>query len=450
MKIEVTVIVPVYNGAKYLPPFMESLLAQDYSAFDVICIDDASDDSTFEILQKYAQKDERIHIYQNDTRKGAAYSRNFGLKMANTEYVAFLDADDLIEKDFLSQLLCAVMETKADVAFCEQDRFEGEEYDNNRKFLNQKVVKKAYMQKFRLADLDINDAISLLGNPGLYIVRRDFIEEHHLEFQSLSSSNDTYFIEMIKILAGGIIHVQEARALIHQRQHYQVSRISYNREPMNAYKAVLAIKHKLEALNLWEQMREYFICRTQRILTTAFKDTKTEERKIQFLEFLQRDGLKELGFCEELLYCDYLTKDKKYICQLFMHGSYQDIEAIEPFDVAVRANVERIKKLFAGWRGKKIVFWGIGYRWKSLYQWCSAEMHFAYALADTYKAGKMWNNIEIISCRMAAEQAEIIVVLNELYLDEILQQIRSFNISLPVFSMEKYIMTEMRMEESWD
>ena len=126
MKTKVAIIVPIYNGAKYLPPFMESVLAQNYSEFDMICVDDASDDATYEILLEYAKRDERIHIYQNDMRKGAACSRNFGLKMANAEYVVFLDADDLIERDFLLQLLCAVKEDKADIAFCEQDRFEGE------------------------------------------------------------------------------------------------------------------------------------------------------------------------------------------------------------------------------------------------------------------------------------------------------------------------------------
>lgn len=450
MKTKVAIIVPIYNGAKYLPPFMESVLAQNYSEFDMICVDDASDDATYEILLEYAKRDERIHIYQNDMRKGAACSRNFGLKMANAEYVVFLDADDLIERDFLLQLLCAVKEDKADIAFCEQDRFEGEKYDNIRKPLNERLIHKVYSKKFRLWDLDINDAISIPGNPIIYIIRKAFIEKYHIEFQSLTSSNDTFFVEMIKILAGRIIHVRDARALIHLRQHNQISRISYSRDPMNAYKAVLAVKHKLEELNLWESAREYYICRVQRILVTAVKDTRAEDNKVQFLKFLQREGLKKLGFNEEILYCDYLTKDKRFICDLFLHGNYQDIEAIEPFDVAIRANTERIKELFVGWRGKRIVFWGIGYRWERLYQWCSDEMQFEYLLADTYKAGQLWNNTEVMNCKMAARQAEITVVMNDLFLDDVLQQIKFCNMSLPVFSLEKYIMMEMQMEKCWN
>lgn len=449
MKVEVTIIVPIYNGAKYLSPFMESVLAQDYSEFTMICVDDASDDATYKILQSYAQRDERINIYQNNTRKGAADSRNFGLKMAESEYVVFLDADDLTEKNFLSQLLCAVKEEKADVAFCEQDCFEGEEYNNVRKPINERLIHKAYSKKFRLAELDINDAISIPGNPRIYIIRKAFIEKYHLEFQSLSCFNDTYFVEMVKILAGGIVHVQETGALMHQRLHNQISRISYSREPMNAYRAVLAVKYKLEELNLWEETQEYYICRVQRILATALKDTRTEENKIQFLEFLQQEGLNKLGFHEDILCCDFLTKDKKYICNLYLHGSFQDIEAIEPFDIAIRANKERIKKLFASWRGKRIAFWGIGYRWERLYQWCSGEMRFEFFLADTYKAGQMWNNIEVMSCEIAAGQVEAVVVLNDLFLKDILWQIQSYNTSLPVFSLEKFIMMDMQMEKCW-
>lgn len=449
MNIKVTIIVPVYNGAKYLSPFMESVLAQDYSEFDLICVDDASDDATFEILQRYAKRDTRIHIYQNNTRKGAAASRNFGLEAASTEYVVFLDADDLVENNFLSLLLSAVKDSDVDIAFCEQDRFEGEIYHNVNNTINRKIVREIYKQKFRLEDIDINDAIDMPGNPVIFIIHKSLIKKYHLEFQSLTSSNDTYFVEMIKILARGIVHIQKTEALIHQRQHNQISRISYNRDPMNAYRASIAIKHKLEELNLWEQTREYYICRVQRILATAVRDTKTEANKIQFLNFLQREGLQNLGFSEDLISCDYLRKDKRYICQLFMYGTYQDIEAIEPFDIAIRANVERVKALFVSWTGKRIAFWGIGYRWERLYQWCSSEMQFQYFLADTYKKGTLWNDIEVIDCRLAVEQAEIVVVLNELYLADIIQQIRSFNKALPVFSLEKYIMMEMQVEESW-
>lgn len=87
----VSVIMPVYNGAMFLREAIESALAQDYGAIELIAIDDGSTDSTAEILGGYG---DRVRYVRQENR-GAAAARNAGIRAAHGEYFAFLDADDV-------------------------------------------------------------------------------------------------------------------------------------------------------------------------------------------------------------------------------------------------------------------------------------------------------------------------------------------------------------------
>ena len=100
----ITVIIPVYNVEDYLHVCINSVLRQSYQDFEIICIDDASTDSSLEILEYFVRKDSRVRILKNDSNKGPGYSRNKALDNANGKYIFFLDSDDWITKETLEFL----------------------------------------------------------------------------------------------------------------------------------------------------------------------------------------------------------------------------------------------------------------------------------------------------------------------------------------------------------
>lgn len=111
----VTVIIPAYNAEKYIEQAIESVLSQDVAA-DIIVVDDCGQDNTAKALEKYILNGQ-IKYIKNEVNSGVAASRNKGIKLAETPYVAFLDADDWWENGKLQKQL-RLLEEKNAVICC--------------------------------------------------------------------------------------------------------------------------------------------------------------------------------------------------------------------------------------------------------------------------------------------------------------------------------------------
>lgn len=100
----VSVIVPVYKAEKFLNRCIDSILAQTYENFELILIDDGSPDNCGKICDEYAQKDERIKVV-HQKNAGASAARNQGIETATGKWIAFVDADDLIQSNYLEYMI---------------------------------------------------------------------------------------------------------------------------------------------------------------------------------------------------------------------------------------------------------------------------------------------------------------------------------------------------------
>ena len=124
--MRISVLIPVYNAAEYLARCLDSIIAQTYSDWEVIAVDDGSKDNSYQILQQYAEKDNRI-IAVTKENEGPGLTRNYALELAQGEYIVFVDADDYIEPVYFEELEKCVHENGADVVFIDviQERPDG-------------------------------------------------------------------------------------------------------------------------------------------------------------------------------------------------------------------------------------------------------------------------------------------------------------------------------------
>lgn len=116
--VAVSVIMPAYNAGRYIETAIRSVMAQTFSDWELIVIDDGSKDITVEVAEQLAREDSRITLLRNETNMGVAKTRNRGLALAKGEYVALLDSDDVWYPQKLEKQVILARETRADVVYC--------------------------------------------------------------------------------------------------------------------------------------------------------------------------------------------------------------------------------------------------------------------------------------------------------------------------------------------
>lgn len=114
----ISIIVPVYNTEKYLDRCIQSVLAQTYTNWELLLINDGSTDTSGIICDKYAFKDSRIRVFHK-INEGVSATRNYGIAHILGEYVIHVDSDDWIEPEMLHDMYQAIRDSKADMVICD-------------------------------------------------------------------------------------------------------------------------------------------------------------------------------------------------------------------------------------------------------------------------------------------------------------------------------------------
>lgn len=129
--MKISIIIPVYNAEKYLHRCIDSILAQTFTDFELILIDDGSPDNCGKICEEYAKMDSRIHVIHTEN-KGVSTARNKGIEVSNGEFIYFADSDDWMSKDCLQKLYNACEKTNSQIAF--SDYAMAYDDENNNKY----------------------------------------------------------------------------------------------------------------------------------------------------------------------------------------------------------------------------------------------------------------------------------------------------------------------------
>ena len=116
----ISVIVPVYKVEPYIHQCIDSILAQTYTDFELILVDDGSPDNCGMICDEYAKQDDRIRVIHQENQ-GASAARNAGIEVAKGDYIAFIDGDDIVARWYFDRLYSVVYNWEADIAVCKAE-----------------------------------------------------------------------------------------------------------------------------------------------------------------------------------------------------------------------------------------------------------------------------------------------------------------------------------------
>ena len=255
---QISVIIPIYNCEKYIKECLSSLIKQTFKNFEIICINDGSNDDTLKILKKFEAKDERIIIF-NQNNSGPGIARNIGMKKSKGEYLIFLDSDDIFKKTMLEELYIKIKENDSDVVICNSQNFEKKKwwkkfYEKNY-LINDNIIKQ---KTFSSLDIEKDFFNLFIWWPWDKLFKRKYIENLGIEYQNLKSSEDLFFVAASVITAKKISYLD--KILINHRIGIKNS-VSNSRQKSwdNFYYALKGLKKFIKEKGLYKRFKQDFI-----------------------------------------------------------------------------------------------------------------------------------------------------------------------------------------------
>lgn len=237
MEVLVSVITPVYNSEKYIEQTIKSVLDQVYKNWELLLINDCSNDTSYEIIKKISKLDSRIRIINNEINRGVSYSRNKGIEVARGKYILFLDSDDLWHKDKLKKQIEFMEKTSAEVSYTGYYKM-----DNLSNIRGEIKIKK----NLDYEELLKNCLIGLLTS----CVESKIIKKY--KFKDIKSEDYVFWLEIIKdvkIFYG----IEEPLA------YYRVLEKSRSSNKLNIVRHHWYIFRKIEKLKLFKAIYIYII-----------------------------------------------------------------------------------------------------------------------------------------------------------------------------------------------
>ena len=241
-----SVVSPVYNGSAYLTPFLQSVLNQSFSDFELIMVDDGSTDDSVQIIQTYQEKDARIHLIRQN-HQGAESARNIGLSHVKGQYIIFLDSDDWFNEDFFKIMLNRITKDQSDVAVCEffiYNQQTGEKQIS--------AIAETGNQKIEKTNL-VFDLFT--PNTWVKVYRTAFLKENHLLFQEIPSGNDWSFAFASLACANRISVIREPLVYYRTQTNTSISSYRYKRTK-DIVRAIQHLKHELKSRGLYSQYKK--------------------------------------------------------------------------------------------------------------------------------------------------------------------------------------------------
>lgn len=217
---KISIIIPVYNGEKYIKECIDSIRNQTHSNLQIIIVNDGSIDNTSTICEQYARIDKRIQII-NKKNAGLVAARKTGIQYASGEYVGFVDADDWIDKDMYESLLIVMEKYQCDLVTSGAYRQFGEKYSIDKNVISEGVYHRAEIEQKVLPYMLYNGTYFQMGvRPNVVnkLFRKDLLEIVLAKVPDKITNGEDVAITYSYLLHSQTVFLMDS-AYYHYRQH---------------------------------------------------------------------------------------------------------------------------------------------------------------------------------------------------------------------------------------
>ena len=297
---DVSVIIPVHNGADYLEDTLRCVMKQTLRKIEIIVVDDGSTDDTAAIVKRLQEEDNRLrYIYQEKANAGVA--RNRGMAAANGQALMFLDGDDLFQPEMLEKMYGALAECTADMVVCDADQYDTRtgEYLPKPQYMRSEYLTedKNIFSKLELGEHILYFTTSVPWNK---LFRASFLKENNLQFQDIERANDQYLSILALLLADKIVAVREV--LVHYRINQKGNLTTeFSKTPLCAYQAMVATKEALTERGLIEdaKVKQAFDNKVINLMIYSLNIQRSAQAYKELYDVLSGGGLEQLGLAGE-------------------------------------------------------------------------------------------------------------------------------------------------------
>jgi glycosyltransferase involved in cell wall biosynthesis len=247
---KISVIVPIYNKELFLNKSIPSILSQTKRDIEIILIDDGSTDSSSKICQEFSQKDSRI-IFKRKENGGPSSARNYGLRYASGEYIAFIDSDDCIDSEAFEQIM--KNSNDADITISGLMHEMGKKRimqlmpETLENFYEGEDIRKIILPLFLVYEKHI-----LLAQLGIFLFKRKFLEEEKISFDESVTYAEDWLFSLEAIFKAKSVAVNH-KAYYHYTHNFLGLTENYNPKVAADYMKVL---QKLDEIGVFSCISE--------------------------------------------------------------------------------------------------------------------------------------------------------------------------------------------------
>lgn len=256
---KISAILPVYNVEQYIKDCLDSIINQTMDDIEIICVNDGSLDNSLQVLEEYAQKDARIKIISQENQ-GQGIARNNGLKIANGEYITFIDPDDWVDVDMFEKMYKSAKKFDSDYVFCNsmiEEDLTGKSTPKSMKTKIKKITGYTLSEDkcFNISDMQ-KGQLRIFYNANGFIFKRSFLDKYEILFPTGTFAEDTVFISNAFICADKISWCN--KSFHHYRQREGSCTNHKSIKSMCVFDNVKKIEYNIKKYNMYKKLEEEF------------------------------------------------------------------------------------------------------------------------------------------------------------------------------------------------